>query len=339
MLPSPRNIQCNSLLGGSACLVIIIAGLKSAQNLVTPFLLAAFIAVLCLPLLHWLEKRRIPTAINIMLLLGLLIAVSVLLTLFIGTSLGDFSQAMPTYQERLHQQTAILFSWLQRFGIKLSGPIIYDYFDPGAAMKVAARTLSSFGAVLTNGFLILLTVIFILFEASSVPRKLQQALPHPEQSMEQLTKVITSVQSYLVIKTMVSLLTGICVAAWLLYLGVDYPFLWGLVAFMLNYVPNIGSIIAAVPPLLLGLVQYGASTALLVLLGYVVVNVVVGNVIEPRYMGKQLGLSPLVVLISLITWGWVLGPVGMLLSVPLTMIVKIALEATEEWRWIAILLS
>jgi predicted PurR-regulated permease PerM len=142
-----------------------------------------------------------------------------------------------------------------------------------------------------------------------------------------------------VIKTAVSLLTGISITLWLLFLDVDYPVLWGLLAFMLNYVPNIGSIIASVPAFLLAFIQHGISHALLAILGYVVVNVVVGNIIEPRYMGKQLGLSPLVVLLSLVIWGWVLGPVGMLLSVPLTMIVKIALEATEDLRWVAIMLS
>ncbi len=214
-----------------------------------------------------------------------------------------------------------------------------DYFDPSAAMKVAATTLSGLGAALTDGFLILLTVIFILFEASSMPRKIKLALENPEKSFSQFSRITSSVQGYLVIKTAVSLLTGLSITLWLLFLDVDYPVLWGLLAFMLNYVPNIGSIIASVPAFLLAFIQHGISSALLVILGYAVVNVVVGNIIEPRYMGKQLGLSPLVVLLSLVIWGWVLGPVGMLLSVPLTMIVKIALEATEDLRWVAIMLS
>jgi predicted PurR-regulated permease PerM len=185
----------------------------------------------------------------------------------------------------------------------------------------------------------LLTVIFILFEASAMPKKLQLALKNPQQSFDHFARVTHSVQSYLMIKSAVSLLTGAAVVLWLVILDVDYPILWGLLAFLLNYVPNIGSIIASVPAILLALVQHGIVSALLVAGGYVIVNVVVGNIIEPRFMGKQLGLSPLVVLLSLIIWGWVLGPVGMLLSVPLTMIVKIALETTEESRWIAILLG
>ncbi|PLX90921.1 MAG: hypothetical protein C0620_12515 [Desulfuromonas sp.] len=331
--------SCGRLLTALASLIIIIAGLKSAQDLIVPFLLAAFIAILCLPSLHWLERRHLPTTLNIVIVISAALLTGLLLAVFVGNSLHDFSRTLPTYQARLHDQTRALFSWLNEHGIDISSQLFLDYFDPSAAMKIAANTLSGVGAVLTDGFLILLTVIFILFEASAMPKKLQLALKNPQQSFDHFARVTHSVQSYLMIKSAVSLLTGAAVVLWLVILDVDYPILWGLLAFLLNYVPNIGSIIASVPAILLALVQHGIVSALLVAGGYVIVNVVVGNIIEPRFMGKQLGLSPLVVLLSLIIWGWVLGPVGMLLSVPLTMIVKIALETTEESRWIAILLG
>lgn len=336
---SNHSSPCSTVIWTVACLVIIIAGLKSAQDVVVPFLLATFIAILCLPVLNWLEKRHIPTALNILLVICSSLAIGLLLSLFIGTSVHDFSLKLPFYQDQLRAVTRDLFVWLNQHGISLSPQIMLEYFDPSAAMKVAANTLTGLGSVLTDGFLILLTVIFILFEASAMPAKLQLALKNPEESFNQFSRITSSVQSYLVIKTAVSLLTGLSATLLLLALEVDYPVVWGLLAFMLNYVPNIGSIIAAIPPLLLAVVQHGITAALLVIIGYVVINIVVGNVIEPRYMGKRLGLSPLVVLLSLILWGWVLGPVGMLLSVPLTMIVKIALEATDELRWIAILLG
>ncbi|MDY0189562.1 MAG: AI-2E family transporter [Desulfuromonas sp.] len=339
MTETQHNSTGSTILGAAACLVIIIAGLKNAQDVVVPFLLATFIAILCLPVLNWLEKRHIPTAINILLVISASIAVGLLLALFIGTSVHDFSLKIPTYQNQLRAETSSLFLWLHNYGIQLSPQVMLEYFDPSAAMKVAGNTLTGLGSVLTDGFLILLTVIFILFEASAMPAKLQQALHNPEHSFNQFSRITRSVQSYLVIKTAVSLLTGFSVAILLALLDIDYPLVWGLLAFMLNYVPNIGSIIAVIPPMLLAIVQHGITQALLVILGYVIINIVVGNIIEPRYMGKRLGLSPLVVLLSLILWGWVLGPVGMLLSVPLTMIVKIALEATDDLRWIAILLG
>jgi len=126
---------------------------------------------------------------------------------------------------------------------------------------------------------------------------------------------------------------------WLGIQGVDYLVLWALLAFLLNFIPNIGSIIAAIPAVLLSFVQFGFTGAGITALGFFIVNIVMGNIIEPRYMGKGLGLSTLVVFLSLLFWGWVLGPVGMLLSIPLTMIVKLALEANQETRWIGVLLD
>ncbi len=213
------------------------------------------------------------------------------------------------------------------------------YIDPAAAMGVASNLLTGLGNVLSNTFLIMLTVIFILMEASGFASKLHSAFNKKGHSLGNFEKFINNVNRYMAIKTWISLGTGIMVTLWLLILGVDYPLLWGVLAFMFNYVPNIGSIIAAVPAVLLALVQHGVTTALLVGSGYLVLNIVIGSILEPRFMGRGLGLSTLVVFLSLIFWGWILGPVGMLLSIPLTMTVKIALSSSDETHWINILLG
>jgi len=135
------------------------------------------------------------------------------------------------------------------------------------------------------------------------------------------------------------MMTGLIIAIAMWIIGVDYPVLWGVLAFMLNFVPNIGSIIAAVPAVLLAMVQLGLPSALVVAAVYVAVNVLIGNIVEPRFMGKGLGLSTLVVFVSLVFWGWVLGPVGMLLSVPLTITVKLALDSKPETQWLGHLLG
>ncbi|MCA9467990.1 MAG: AI-2E family transporter, partial [Nitrospira sp.] len=165
-----------------------------------------------------------------------------------------------------------------------------------------------------------LTVIFILFEASSFQQKVRAALGDPKGTLPQFQKIIDAVNNYLAIKTLVSVATGVIVAIWVAILGIDFPVIWGLLAFLLNYIPNLGSIIAAVPPVLLGYIQFGLGRAVLVAIGFIIVNVVFGNAVEPRLMGRKLGLSTLVVFLSLIFWGWVWGPVGMLLSVPMTMV-------------------
>lgn len=331
--------QSHNLLTTLAALVIIIAGVKTASALLVPFLLAIFIAIICVGPFHWLQQHKVPAPVALLLVIATVMLSGLMVVTLIGTSVNDFTRDMPTYQEKLRGQTVQLIGYLDKFGIQISKDILLDHFDPGAVMQSAASMLAKAGGVLTNSFLILLTVIFILFEAAGLPGKLRAALPNAESSLVSVEKFLTGVRQYLAIKTLVSFATGIVVALGLYLLGLDYPLLWGLLAFLFNYVPNIGSIIAAIPAVLLAVVQLGPGQALIVAAIYLSINVIIGSAIEPKLMGRKLGLSALVVFISLVFWGWVLGPVGMLLSVPLTMIVKIALEVNDSTRWLAILLG
>jgi predicted PurR-regulated permease PerM len=323
----------------TACFVIIIAGMRYASSILVPFLLSLFIAKICTPFLFWMQGRRIPKVLAVVVIFVAIVGIGWLLLVFVSSSLNGFSKALPAYQKALAAKTAGLVSWLQGHGVEISSQLVFDYFNPQKAMNMVAVTLSGLRAVLTNFFLIMLTVLFILLEASGFPQKLRAALDNPDESLARISKITESVNRYLLMKTLFSLLTGFLIWIWLLILGVDHPLLWGLLAFLLNFVPTIGSLIAAIPAVLLALIQLGTSTALFTCLGYAVVNVSVGSILEPKLMGHGLGLSTLVVFLSLIFWGWVLGPVGMLLSIPLTMTVKIALESDEESRWLGIMLG
>jgi len=323
---------------GAAAFVVIIAGIQSAASLLVPFLLAAFIAILCLPPLNWLTAKRIPATAAVLIIALIIIVAGLLIGAFVGSSVADFSRNLPAYQNRLQALTGDTMHWLAGWGISISSQSLLDALNPSAAMGMAGKLLSGLGNAVTNTFLIVLTVIFLLIEATALPHK-WNAIGARAPSMHGFEQFVRSVSTYFSIKGWVSLATGIFITIWLAVIGVDYPLLWGLVAFLFNFVPNIGSIIAAVPAILLALVQLGGGEALLAGLGYIIANVVMGNIIEPKFMGKGVGLSTLVVFLSLIFWGWVLGPVGMLLSVPLTMIVKLALEANEQTQWLAILLG
>ncbi len=322
-----------------AALVIVIAGAKAAQALLVPFLLAFFISIICASPFHWLQQHRVPAPVALLLVIVMVMLGGLIVLTLIGTSVNDFTNELPVYQEQLRDQTLKLFDWLEKMGVSLSKNILLEHFNPAKVMQSAASMLATAGGVLTNSFLILLTVIFILFEAAGMPNKLRAALPDAESSLDSFEKFVTGVRQYLAIKTLVSLATGLIVTVGLLLLGLDYAPLWGMIAFLLNYIPNIGSIIAAVPAVLLALIQLGPIYSMLVAALYLLINVIMGNAVEPRLMGQKLGLSTLVIFISLVFWGWVLGPVGMLLSVPLTMVVKIALEVNESTRWMAILIS
>lgn len=326
-------------LVAAASFVIVIAGMRTASSILVPFLLSLFIAKICTPFLFWMQRKRVPNPLAVLMIFVAILGIGWLLAVFVGSSLNGFSKTLPVYQKQLTEKTAALVSWLRSHGVDVSYQLLMDYFDPRKAMEMVGSTLTGLKVVLTKTFLILLTVLFILLEASGFPKKLRAALDSPEESLASFSKITEVINRYLVIKTLFSLITGIAIWIWLAVLGVDYPLLWGLLAFLLNFVPTIGSLIAAVPAVLLALIQLGTSSALLTCLGYVLVNVSIGSIIEPKFMGHGLGLSTLVVFLSLIFWGWVLGPVGMLLSVPLTMVIKIALESYEDTHWIGIMLG
>ncbi|WP_418357124.1 MULTISPECIES: AI-2E family transporter [Shewanella] len=322
-----------------ACVVIILAGIKTASPIVVPFVLSAFLAVICNPAIVWLSKYRVPKWLSIILLMAFIVLMGLWLASLVGSSVNEFSKQMPVYRQQLIEQFAWVIEKLQSLNIQISKQKVLDYFDPGMALSMTTNMLSGVGNVMANLFLIILTIVFMLFEAQSLPKKFHLALDDPDMRLKQIDKFLHSVNQYMVIKTLVSLATAGVIGIGLSIIGVDYALLWAVIAFLFNYIPNIGSIIAAIPAVLLAFIQMGPGAAGITGLLYLGTNMVMGNVVEPRFMGRGLGLSTLVVFLSLIFWGWLLGSVGMLLSVPLTMIVKIGLESSQSGGWLSILLS
>jgi len=327
------------LLISLAAFVIVVTGMKLAAPLLVPFLLAVFISILVAGPFHWLQCKGLPATVALLVVLAVLIIAMLLIGSLIGSSVQEFRAAFPTYEAGLREMVDGIVSWLDSKGIHTSSNLLSSYADPGKAMKMAANVLGSMGNMLTNSFMILVTVVFILLEAASFPVKWRVARGNAEESLASFTATTRTINQYMGIKLLTSLGTAVAAFVLLSLVGVDYPVLWAVLAFLLNFIPNIGSIIAAAPAVLLALVQLGFTSALMVAGGYLLINVVIGTFLEPRYMGAGLGLSTLVVFLSLVFWGWVLGPVGMLLSVPLTIAVKIALEARPDTRWMAIMLG
>ncbi len=322
-----------------AALVIVLAGAKAATAILVPFLLSVFIAIILNPMVNRLADWKVPRTIAVFSVMIIILVLGFSIAGLVGQSLNDFSRNIPQYSEKFQDQLRWAIDKLAMLNITLNKELVTEHFNPGAAMSLVADMLKGLGNVMANLFLIVLTVIFILFEAPDIPNKVHKALRDPEHKLLHIDRFLNSVNQYLLIKTWVSLATGVCVGVMMYFLSVDYFVLWGVLAFLFNYIPNIGSFIAAVPAVLVSLVIAGPAVAGFSAIGFLSINILMGNVIEPRFMGKGLGLSTLVVFLSLIFWGWLFGSVGMLLSVPLTMIVKIALEASERGGWFAILLS
>ncbi|TVQ88662.1 MAG: AI-2E family transporter [Chromatiaceae bacterium] len=322
-----------------AAFVVVVAGLKAASALVTPFLLAVFIAVLAAEPLTYLRRRGLPNWAAMLVTIGLVAGVGLVIVALVTTSINEFNANLPGYQARLKGISDDLAVWLDGIGVQISRDTLNSLVDPARVLGIAGDLVRGLGGVLTNALMILLTVVFILLEARGMPNKLRLALQAPESSLAHLRQVVFTIVRYMAIKASTSLATGVMIWVWLGFLRVDFAVLWAMLAFLLNFVPTIGSIIAAVPAVLLALVQLDLNAALLVAGGYLFVNIFIGNIVEPKVMGQGLGLSTLVVFSSLVFWGFVLGTAGMFLSVPLTMAIKIALGGHPNTRPIAILLS
>jgi AI-2 transport protein TqsA len=327
------------LLLPAACLVVVIAGLKAAQAIMVPVVFAVFLAVLCAPLVLRAMRWRIPPIASIPVVVLGVLGVLAGVGGFVGTSVNEFVSALPRYHARIGALVQTTAWWLEARGANTTAQRVRESTRPQAVIDLFAGALTQVASLATNIVLVILIMIFVLFEVTAMPAKIRAAMGDPEADLSEFTRVTMDVQKYLVVKTCISALTGFLVAISLWVLGVDFAVLWGLVAFVLNYVPNIGSIIAAIPPVMLALIQYGLGRALTVLSVFIAINMVIGNLLEPQVMGRRLGLSTLVVFVSLLAWGWLWGPAGMLLSVPLTMVVKIMAEHSPDWRWLAILME
>jgi len=323
----------------AAALVIIIGGVNQAQSVLVSFLVAVFLAMLGTPPVLWLERKRVPSFVAVLLVVGGMIVILLIIGAIVGASISSFYTELPVYQARLQEQVSAFQSFWASKGVRHMDKVLLGYVNPGAVMSLTARLFAELGAALSNIVLILLTVAFILFEASSFPVKLRAILGDPQQAFPQFTRFVDDIKRYMFIKTWISLTAGVLIVIWLSILGVDSPILWGFLTFLFHYIPNVGSIIAAIPAVMLTLVQFGIGRAALAAAGYLAVNFILGNVVEPRIMGRRLGLSTLVVFLSLVFWGSLLGLIGVVLCIPLTMTLKFACENNKSTRWIAVLLG
>ncbi len=326
-----------------ASLVVIMAGLRAAAPILLPVALALLLTIFSLPLLSWLQGRGVrfslAVAVTMLLMLGLVSA----FVLIISRTAGSFLAAAPGYLELLEVKVRVGLAFLQQRGVHLSEWITLDRLDTKSMFDmggwVLGGTVRGVASMMSFITLVALAMVFMLPETVGFRDKLAAALGSESATTKYFQIIVKEIERYLELKTIVSAATGLLIGVWVALLGVPFPLLWGLVGFLFNYVPNVGSIMAAIAPVLLTLVHYGGGRAIVVAAGYLAINLFLGNVIEPRLMGRRFGLSTLVVVLSLIFWGWLWGPLGMLLAVPLTVIFKIALTNSEQLKWAAVLLS
>jgi AI-2 transport protein TqsA len=322
-----------------AAIVLVFAGLKWAEPLIVPLLVAACVAASISPIVHFSSRRGLPTYAGVTLAIVLALAGLVAFGGLAALAASDLGTSLPRLERALTGVKLDLAGWLAQNRLARLAPMVMS-FDPaklteqvvaGAVMKVP-DALSSFGMVL-------FVAVFILLEATTFEGKLSRAFNWRPDRFVAVRETIGEVQKYLLVKTWLSAGMGVLCGAWCAVMGLDYPVLWGLVTFALNYIPVFGALLAILGPLGMALLERGPGPALGIAVGLLVIHNVIANVVEPKVLGHALGLSALVVTLSIIVWGFVLGPVGAILSVPITMVIKIALANTENLRWAAVLLG
>lgn len=286
-----------SILVSTASFVVIVAGMRAAQAIIVPFLVAAFLALISLPPLHWFQRKGIPTWIALLAITAIILLIGLGIAGVIATSVDQLRIQLPHYQQRITTFQKDLGEWLRAKDIDIGTRFPPESFDSNRLISLFSSFLAGLGSVLNNALIIIFMLVFMQLEAAELPVKLRAIQPDRSDLTQRLVRIQDSVWQYVRLKTRISLLTGVLVTAWLWLLGVDFPLLWGLLAFLFNFVPNIGSIIAALPAILVALLQTSATgqpvsvmtsvlLAVYVALGLIAINLVIGNVIEPRMMGR-----------------------------------------------------
>jgi len=335
-----------------ACLIVVLTGMKLAASVLVPVALAFFLAILSYPLIRRLVSWRVPrllaTFITVLIIVG---AIAELINSGIRLVIR-FQSELPASKAALQHNINEAAGWLEKHGVEnasattkdmLNPDVLIDYLTHENVMTTVGGVLgSTFGTVAIfggTGFMVFIVMIFILIEAHGTEGRIMAVKLAGGPDLSSLMQSVSDIQKYLGIKTAISLGAGVCVGFWCWMLDLQYPLLWAILAFLFHFIPAVGAWIAAVPAIIDGLVQDGWGTALGVAIGYVLINISFDSFLQPTLLGRRFGMSTLVIVLSVVFWGWLWGPIGMFLAVPLTMVFKVLLDNSAEYRWLSVAMS
>jgi predicted PurR-regulated permease PerM len=337
------------LLLTGACLVLVLAGMRAAASFFVPVVLAFFLSVLSYPMMRWLRERKVPHWMGVLVTVTVNVAVLVFVIQAGVHLLARMQDELPSYIRGLKGLLDNGAVWLQGQGVEEAPVMLNQMWDwqglgnnqniVQGLTTIMGSTVGTAASVVSTTTVVMILMVFILMEAVGTRGRLAAVRAAGGPDFGQLLESATDIQKYLVIKTLISVATGVLAGVWCWLFDLPYAVLWGIVAFLLNYIPAVGSIMAGVPPVLLALVTTGFGSAFGVMLGYLAINTALGTFLEPMLLGRRFGASPLVIVTSVIFWGWMWGPVGMFLAVPLTMMIKMMLGHSDEFRWMAVAMA
>jgi predicted PurR-regulated permease PerM len=362
-----RNAGFKALLV-AACLVVVIGGLKLAAGFIIPILLGLFLAVLSLPISHWLQSRRVPLSIAVLATVVVDLLVLGALVFLIVTIMPDFQASIGKYDIEFRRFLMVKVTLLQQTLTDTAGPLQtwfnQNFGDPAETdppapifdLRRAAEQMLSVSSLMslinwntsilnvlvswmTKSFFAFVLMVFILAEADKFSAKAEHMAALRGPNFRLFRDTTQQMQRYLVIKTLASVVKGVVAGGVCALCGLEFAVVWGLMVFLFNYVPTIGALVSAIPPIILALVKFGAWPAVGLALAFLTIHTAVGNFIEPAVMGRGFGISTTVVILSVVFWGWLWGAAGMFLAIPLTMMFKVMVDGSDDFRWVGIAMS
>ncbi|HCC21378.1 MAG TPA: hypothetical protein DEP88_09050 [Verrucomicrobiales bacterium] len=339
---SPKPIEAYKVLLLLASTVLVFAGLYFARDFFIPVALAFFIAAVSFPITNWLREHRVPRFLSVLLTVMVVFAFLSGIMVVGVLLINDLSEGdrLQQYGNKIYEVALNSGAKLEEWKFEgaqddikklLTPEEIGDYFKQNITILLGGVL-----DMLKSSFIVLILLVFMLSEARMFARRFESIMEAKGPNLQRMLSATRDIQKYLGIKTMISIATGVLAGLLCWSAGVDFPLLWGILAFALNYIPAVGSIIAGIPPVILALLMHDAKHAIALACGYMVINGFLGNFMEPALLGRRFGLSTVVVVVSVLFWGFIWGPVGMLLAVPLTMMVKVALDNSYELRWLGV---
>jgi len=328
------------LLAIGAFVVIIIAGMRAATSIITTTFFAFIIAVSVTPLQNWLRRRGLPLWLSFTLVALAVVIFILFLVGILAVSVNHFVNALPQYRERIAELKAALTSWLGSYNIDLKDVLALDSFQPENMVDNLVGFMGQISQAMSTWVFIMVLAGFMLIESVDQPDKLLKAVSAKNRIPAQFISFNRDIRSYIAINAWIGFLCAIINTILLVMLGIDFALMWGVLSFLMSFIPMVGFIIALIPPAFMALLQFGVGRAIIVIIGFIIINTLTDNIIYPRLVGKGLNISPLVVIVAVFFWAWVLGPLGAILAVPITLMVKqLILESSDESRWLAVLME
>ncbi len=334
------------LLIGLASIFVIIWGIQNLKFIINPILLALVITITVLPLPGKLTKRGIPGWLSLTLTILAVVGMLVIVVLFVVFSAGKLADEMPTYSASIEQRQAEpgadngTSTSASDESLTVPSTVVAEINNLLKSQQFNQMTATIIGLIgksVFQLFMVMLIFAFMLAAAISLPSTSRMGLRADSPAIVRITQLTKDVRRYISLMTVINMLVGLGDTIFLYIIGVDFALLWGVLAWVLGYIPSIGFWVALIPPVFLAYAEFGPQTALIVFLGYVLINGTVQNIIQPRIFGQGLKISPVIVFISLFVWGWLLGGIGAILAVPITLMILGVLESFDSTHWLVVL--